>query len=422
MGEPDLREYTEMRVLLAPHGTRGDVQPMLALAFALRARGHEAWFVLPSDFLDWIRASGFDAVPNGVAMEAMMYAPTAALESRRWQFRHLKEHAARMFQPIADASDGADLIVGAGAQIVTASVAEWREVPHANIAFCPCAVPGGAAPPPVLRTQAFPAWFNRALWQLGGAAADFGLRGTINRGREALELEPTTSPLRDLAATCVIVAADRDLAPLGDDVLSTVVATDAWILDQPQILDERIDAFLANGAPPIYVGFGSMASSHARTLAAHAVDAARAVGCRLILAGGWAHLDRYAPEQDDDVIAVPSVSHEAVLPRVALAVHHGGAGTTTAVARAGVPQVIVPHVLDQFYWARRIAELGLGPASLPVELVTADVLTARIDSALNDRRIRDRAAAFGSVIAPRNGVGAAVDRLERLVAHGRASA
>jgi vancomycin aglycone glucosyltransferase len=411
-----------MRVLLAPHGTRGDVQPMLALALALRARGHSAWFVLPLDFVDWIRASGFDAVSNGVAMEAMMYAPAAALESRRWQFRHLKEHAARMFSPIADASDGADLIVGAGAQIVTASVAEWRDVPHANIAFCPCAVPGGDAPPPVLRTQAFPAWFNRALWQIGGAAADFGLRGTINRGRAALELQPTSSPLQDLAASCVIVAADRDLAPLGDDVLPTVVGTDAWVLEQPQELDQQVDAFLADGAPPIYVGFGSMASSHARMLAEHAVDSARAVGRRLILAGGWAHLDRFAPPHDDDVIAVPSVSHGAVLPRVALAVHHGGAGTTTAVARAGVPQVIVPHVLDQFYWARRIVRLGLGPASLPVELVTADVLTERIDSALNDVRIRDRAAALGSVIGPRNGVGAAVDRLERLVAHGSASA
>ncbi len=183
-----------------------------------------------------------------------------------------------------------------------------------------------------------------------------------------------------------------------------------------------LESFLANGSPPIYVGFGSMASRYARTLADHAIDAARAVGCRLILAGGWAHLERYAPKQDEEVIAVPSVSHAAVLPRVAVAVHHGGAGTTTAAARAGVPQVIVPHVLDQFYWGRRVAQLGIGPASLPVELVTADVLTARIDTALNNRRIRERAAALGSVIAARNGVGAAVVRLERLVARAGVSA
>jgi UDP:flavonoid glycosyltransferase YjiC (YdhE family) len=108
------------------------------------------------------------------------------------------------------------------------------------------------------------------------------------------------------------------------------------------------------------------------------------------------------------------VPHEAVLPRVALAVHHGGAGTTTAAARAGVPQVILPHILDQYYWAHRVERLGLGPRSLPVELVTADVLTARIDLALNDARIRARAAALGPVIAARNGVVAAADHLERL--------
>src|ERR1019366_8883439 len=135
-----------MRVLLAPHGTRGDVQPMLALAVALRARGHAVSFVLPSNRLYWIAACGFDAASNGVDIEAAMHAPDTAIQSRRWQLRILKDHTARMFDPIARASEGADLVVGAGAQLVTASIAEWREVPHASIAFCPCAIPNSAAP------------------------------------------------------------------------------------------------------------------------------------------------------------------------------------------------------------------------------------------------------------------------------------
>jgi UDP:flavonoid glycosyltransferase YjiC (YdhE family) len=103
-----------------------------------------------------------------------------------------------------------------------------------------------------------------------------------------------------------------------------------------------------------------------------------------------------------------------VLPRVAAAVHHGGAGTTTASARAGVPQVILPHILDQYYWAHRIERLGLGPAGLPIALVNADVLAARLDRALNDPRIRERATRLGAVIATRNGAQAAVDHLERI--------
>jgi UDP:flavonoid glycosyltransferase YjiC (YdhE family) len=404
-----------MRVLLAPHGTRGDIQPMLALATALRARGHAAVFVVPSNFLEWIHACGFEAVSNGVDMEAAMRAPDAKLESLRWLFGRLREQTAQMFEPVSRASKGADLILGAGAQLVTASVAEWRDVPHANIAFCPCAIPSGGTPPPTVRTQAFPPWANRLLWQVGGSIADFGLRGTINRGRATLGLRPIDSPLTHIAENRVILAADRDLAPLGDDAPETAVSTDAWIFDGPQTPDPRVEAFLNLDPAPVYVGFGSMVSHRAAVLSAHAVDAARAVGRRLILVGGWAGLDRFVTDADD-VLAVRAVSHEAVLPRVALAVHHGGAGTTTAAARAGVPQVILPHILDQFYWAHRIERLGLGPRALAVDLITADILTARIDTALHDARIRARAAALGPVIAARNGVAAAVDHLGRLVA------
>lgn len=390
---------------------------MLALAVALRARGHVAAFAAPSNFLAWIQACGFDAASNGVDMEAAMLAPDAKLESLRWLFGRLKDQTACMFEPVAHASEGADVIVGAGAQLVTASVAEWRDVPHANIAFCPCAVPAGGAPPPTVRTQAFPPWINRLLWDAGRAVADLGLRGTINRGRAALGLRSIGSPLTHIAENCVIVAADRDLAPLGDDAPPRAVSTDAWIFDELHAPDPRVEAFLTVDPAPIYVGFGSMVSRRAATLSAHAVDAARAVGRRLILAGGWAGLDRCVADADD-VLAVGAVSHATVLPRVALAVHHGGAGTTTAAARAGVPQVILPHLLDQFYWAHRIERLGLGPRALPADLITADILTARIDTALNDARIRSRAAAFGPVIAARNGVHAAVEHLEWLVTTG----
>jgi len=388
---------------------------MLALAMALRARGHLAVFVVPSNFLEWIRACGFDATSNGVDIKAAMQAPDSKLESLRWLFGRLKDQTARMFEPVARASEGAEVIVGAGAQLVTASVAEWRDVPHANVAFCPCAIPTGGAPPPTVRTQTFPPWANRLLWQAGGSMADLGLRGTINRGRATLGLPPIDSPLTHIAEHCVIVAADRDLAPLGEDAPASALSTDAWIFDEPQTPDPHVEAFLDLDPAPIYVGFGSMVSHRAEALSAHAVDAARAVGRRLILIGGWAGLDRFVTDADD-VLAVTAVSHAAVLPRVALAVHHGGAGTTTAAARAGVPQVILPHILDQFYWAHRIERLGLGPRALPLDLITADILTDRIDAALNDARIRARAAAFGPVIAARNGVVAAAEHLEHLVA------
>ena len=403
-----------MRVLLAPHGTRGDIQPMLALAVALRARGHLVRFSVPDGFLAWIQACGFDAVSNGVDIAAEMQAPDARLDSIRWMFGRLKDHTARMFEPVARASERADVIVGAGAQMVTASVADWRDVPHASFAFCPCAVPTSAAPPPTVRTQTLPPWANRLLWQTSTAAADVALRGTINRGRAMLGVPAIDRPFDHIFDRRVIIAADRDLAPSGGDAHASVVHIDAMIFAEPHSVDPRIEAFLNFDPAPIYVGFGSMVARRVPELAAHAIAAARALGRRMILAGGWAGLDLHV-ESADDILTIDAIPHHVLFPRVAAAVHHGGAGTTTAAAAAGVPQVILPHLLDQFYWAHRIERLGIGPRALPVDLMTADILTDRLDTALHDPAMRKRATTLGQAVRARNGADAAVDHLERLV-------
>ena len=413
-------QYTEVRVLLAPHGTRGDVQPMIALAVALRDRGHIVSFVAPSNFVAWIRARGFGAESNGVDAEAVLRAAGPNLQSLRWQWRHLTQLTATLFASVARASEGADLIVGAGLQPAAASVAEWRDVPYASVVFCPCVLPGGAAPPPIVRAQTLPRWINHLLWQLGGPLVDFGFRGIINRGRATLGLAPIDRPLAHLAGRRTIVAADQDLAPLGEDAPPLAVATDAWILEEPAELEPRVAAFLDLDPPPVFIGFGSMVARRVPELAAHAIDAVRAVGRGVIVAGGWAQLDRHVTASSD-VLTISAVPHDLVFSRVAAVVHHGGAGTTTAAARAGVPQVVVPHILDQYYWAHRVEQLGLGPRGLPVDLVTADMLADRIDAAVSDAGIGRRAAAFGQTAAGRNGAPDGAVLLEELVATSAAS-
>jgi vancomycin aglycone glucosyltransferase len=388
---------------------------MLALADGLRTRGHVARFVAPTNFVPWLNASGFDAQSNGIDVARELHAAGADLQSLRW----LAHHAARvlvprLFESVARASERADLIVGSGVQVAAGSVAEWRDVPYANVAFCPCAVPSSIAPPPTVRSQTLPPLVNWLLWQVGRPIANLALRGPINAGRARLGLRPLDSVMRYLTGRGVIVAADRDLAPVGDDAPSATVMTDAWIWNEPSDLDPRVDAFLELEPAPIYFGFGSMISRNVPALAAHAVTAARALGRPAIIAGGWAGLDRHVRDADD-VLTVQAVPHSRVFPRVSLAVHHGGAGTTTAAARAGVPQVLLPHILDQYYWAHRIGELGLGPRGLAVDLVNADVLTDRLSTALADPGIREAAATFAPAIASRNGVFDAVDCLEQLV-------
>jgi vancomycin aglycone glucosyltransferase len=404
-----------MNVLLAPHGTRGDVQPMVALALALRARGHAVSFVAPDNSISWVRSFGFDAVANGIDVEEILRSNGGAFDSMRWQARHFSEVLIpRLFESVAAAAPNADLIVGAGVQVAAGSVAEARGVPYASAVFCPCVVPTGASPPPTVRVQTLPSWMNRAIWSASRPLADLLLRRPINRARRRLDLPADPAPMTTMLGDLIIVAADRDLAPLPDDAPERIVGTDAWVLDDPSALDPRIEAFLDAGDPPVYIGFGSMVAARGEALVAHAIAAVRSIGARALVAGGWAGLDAFVADADD-LLAVRAAPHGALLPRVAAVIHHGGAGTTTAAARAGRPQVVVPHILDQFYWAHRVEALGIGPRALPVPLVVADVLAERLDRAVNDPRIISRSAALGGGIASRNGVETAVELLEALV-------
>jgi vancomycin aglycone glucosyltransferase len=404
-----------MRVLLAPHGTRGDVQPMLALAHALAARSHHVAFVAPSNFVEWIRSHGFAAESNGVDVEAVLTEPGADLQSMRWQLGHLSAAIARLFESLGHYAGDADLIVGAGIQMAASSIAEQRDIPYASAVFCPCAVPSRATPPPPVKTQTLPRWVNRLLWDLGGPLSSLALRAPLNRGRATLGLRPLHDALDHLAGDLVLVAADRDLGPLADDAPRRAVATDAWVLaDGASPLDPELSAFLAIDPPPVYVGFGSMVAARARELAGHVVAAVHATGRAAIVASGWADIGRYV-DAGGDVLIARAVPHAAVFPHVGAVIHHGGAGTTTAAAAAGVPQVLLPHILDQFYWAHRVERLGLGPRAMPIDLVTADILAERLDGALSDPRYRSRAIDIGRAVRARNGAAAAVDHLERLV-------
>src|SRR5437762_3342946 len=406
-----------MKVLLAPHGTRGDVQPLLALARGLRERGHEPSFLVPDDCVRWIRDSGFPCEPNGIDVAGTFGSRGAAVASGRWPWRQFVDVVVpALFESFGRVDSHVDAIVGSGAQVAAASVAEQWGLTDGNGVFCPCAVPNDASPPPMVKTQALPRFLNRFLWEWGMPLAGLALRRSVNGGRARLGLAPLFNPLSHLTRHATLLAADPDLAPLGDDAPLTVIPTDAWVLDDRQPdLDPRIARFLDLNPAPIYVEFDSMNASRAGELADHVVAAGHAVGRGVLMAGGQASLGQDIVDSED-VLAAGELPHQAVLPRVAAAVHHGGAGTTTAVARAGVPQVVLPHILDQFYWAHRVAELGLGPRALPVSLVTADILAERLHTAIDDPRYAARAAGLAQRIAARNGTADAVADLEQLVA------
>lgn len=216
---------------------------------------------------------------------------------------------------------------------------------------------------------------------------------SVNHHRGSISLQALANVRDHVFTDRPWLATDPVLSPWHPSDFD-VVQTGTWILPDTRPLPTELEAFLEAGPPSVYIGFGSIPVHPKEDAARVAIGAARRQGLRAILASGWADLALI--DDRDDCIAVDEVNHQALFKRVAAVVHHGGAGTTAAAAIAGAPQVVVPQIVDQPYWARRVAELGIGTAHMGPNLSTRS-LTAAIETAL-DPGIRERATETAATI------------------------
>jgi vancomycin aglycone glucosyltransferase len=408
-----------MRVLLSVIGSRGDVQPIVALAAALRSIGEDVRLCVPPDFREWIEGLGFPVVPIGPELRSAGRVDPAAPRPTAEQIEAMRAGTvATQFETVGDAARGCDAIVGATAlQLAAPSIAESMGLPYVFTALSPVVLPSPHHPPPVLGllgdTPAAEAPEYAELWEQDARRWNDGWRSLLAPHRATLGLPPVEDVREYVHTRHPWLAADAVLAPWPEPNDGRVVQTGAWILADERPLPAELQSFLDDGDPPVYFGYGS---THApQDLARTMIAAARALGRRAILSRGWAELA--LADDSPDCIAIGDVNFEALFPRVAAVVHHGGAGTTTAAARAGVSQVAIPRNYDQHYFAGRIQRLGVGTAHAPV-VPTEESLTAALARAL-DPAVAARARALAPSIRT-DGAHAAAERLVR-IAGARAS-
>jgi sterol 3beta-glucosyltransferase len=206
------------------------------------------------------------------------------------------------------------------------------------------------------------------------------------------------------------------VAPRPADWPPSQYITGFWFLDEETQWQppDDVRAFIAAWPAPVYVGFGSATGSDAQRLTQMIVDALRQTGQRGIIAQGWAGL--HASDLPGSIYQLTSAPHSWLFPRVAGVVHHGGAGTTAAGLRAGVPSFLIPHFADQPYWARRVNELGVGPMPVSRNKLTVQALAHGIEQMVNDNEMRARAAVLGQKIRAEDGVAKAVSLIDQLCA------
>jgi vancomycin aglycone glucosyltransferase len=355
-----------MRIVLATFGSRGDVQPFIVLGQALVRAGHEVVLCAPEDF------GGF-ATGQGLSFQALdgsfeEWFRDSAQGVGKLQ-ENMRRSLARRLEVLPKVVEGADLLVATGLLVEGRSVAEALGVPYRFAAFCPRMQRSRYHGSPSLPMSHSPAWVNHLSWWFNSLSWNKFTAGPINAWRAKAGLAPSRDVFHEAVTESTLLAADPLLAPLPPDLVEKTVQTGAWMMDDPKPLPDEVEAFLAAGEPPVYIGFGSMLDEDPARTTREVLEAVRAAGVRALVSKGWARLG--GESLPPGVLAIGAVSHGTLLPRVRAMVHHGGAGTTHAAARAGVAQVVVPHFLDQFYWADRMMELGVAPKPLKRSRLTA---------------------------------------------------
>jgi vancomycin aglycone glucosyltransferase len=391
-----------MRVLLSTFGSRGDVQPVLGLAVALRALGADARVCAPPDeeFVRLFAAArvpllpAFTRVREWVA-EMLPKRETISLPKIAAQVMAAQYEA---ISAAAAAFDGrCDVMVATGlfSSVAAArSVADKLGMQYRLAAYCPIFLPSPYQKPFEYRSHPHPADVTDidALWERDVQVMNEIFGEGLNTLRASVGL-PRVDNIRDHCyAERPLLAADPVIAPWRRPAKIDVVQTGAWILPDERPLPADLLAFLDAGAPPVYVGFGSLPAP--KDFARMAIDVVRAHGRRVLIARGWAELALV--DDREDCFVIGEVNQQALFPRVAAVVHHGGAGTTTTAARAGSPQVVVPQIVDQPYWASRVWDLGIGSAH-DGPTPTAESLSAALECALSPG-IRARALAVADTI------------------------
>lgn len=413
-----------MRIVLAFYGTRGDVEPGVALGRELQRRGHRVCVAVPPDLVGFAEAAGVPAVAYGPDNQAWLestrdfwsrlFKNIWRLDELRRLLRESREPGTRawsdMSTTLTELTDGADLLVtGVGYQELAVNIADHHDIPLATLLWFPVRVNGRLLPPlppPVVRGAM--KVYERLVWH--------GVRTVENAQRTELGLPQSTRPAPDR------IAGRRALEIQAYDELCFPGLAAEWAgwngqrpfvgtltLESPTDADHDVAAWIAAGTPPIFFGFGSIPVDSPADTIAMIGGACAQLGERALVGAGWSDFDN-VPELDH-VRVVGAVNYGTVFPACRAVVHHGGAGTTAASLRAGVPTLILWMADVQVMWGAAIRRLRVGTSrrfSGTNERTLVKDLRRILDP---DYRVRARAVA-ARMSTPADSAAAAADRVE----------
>jgi sterol 3beta-glucosyltransferase len=417
-----------MLITILAAGSRGDIQPYLALGIGLQAAGHRVRFAASRNFAALVEPYGLEFAPVDADFQAIMSGEDGqGLVASGGSFLQLARGIGRTVGPILTqigddfwtACQGTDLIISGlnGVGFFGYEFADQLRVPCIN-----------ASVVPLMATREFANLMWPWRWRLGGAynllthrLTDFAgwqlLGKTVNHWRQAtLNLPPISSRAADdrIRHMPMLFGISPQVLPKPRDWPAHFHVTGYWFLPRPieWTPPDDLVRFLAAGDAPVCFSFGSMTDRNSAGITQAVTAALQQTGRRGIIVTAWGGLQ--VSEKSDRVFVIDTVPFEWLWPQCAAVVHHGGSGATSEGLRAGVPSIVVAFMADQPFWGQRVFELGCGPHPIMRKQLTPDRLAQAIEQAVTDRIMQQHAAEIGQRIRSEDGIVKAVQRIEQI--------
>ncbi|NNN34407.1 glycosyltransferase family 1 protein [Streptomyces sp. S3(2020)] len=401
-----------MRILIAAAGSRGDVAPYTGLGAELCRAGYDVTLATTDTFAPLVRDAGleFRSLPADTRVRG-------SVTGKRELMRTAAAFITELGQGFADVmDDGTDLLL---LSTTTAPLGwhltEATGTPSLGVYLQPTA-PTGDFPPVVTGSRSLGRLANRATGRFALRMADRVYEQAVAKLRHRLELPPASpSEMRrrqEQANWPILHGFSTVLAPRPSDWRSGLEVVGNWWPHHQaaERLPTDLEDFLRSGPRPVLIGFGSMAAGDGERLSEIAVQALRRAGLRGILQAGSARL----AADGNDVLTIGDVPHALLFPRLAAVVHHGGAGTSAAALRAGVPAVTVPVTADQPFWAGRLAALGAATDPIPFRSLTVERLADSLDQVVKQQTHSRAAAKAAQHLVTENGAGQTLKTIQQL--------
>ncbi len=417
-----------MHISIVAAGSRGDVQPYLALGLGLQKDGYQVQFCADRLFEALVKSTGLVFTPVTAAPAGMLqqnlsrYGGPVKLVG--WLNRHFRPMARQFFADVAAATSHADAILYSTLAFVGYHVAEKHGIPALgvyNVPLTPTHEFHNPSFPPPPSWMPFKRSYNWWSFRTANQLFIYLIKPVVNQCRiELLGLKPLPGSFYrrlDITPMPIVYGFSPNLLPRPADWGEWLKVSGHWYLEdlagwQPPT---ELSRFLADGKPPVYVGFGSMVDEQIKQATPIVLGALKRLGQRGILMGGWGGLG--TGDLPETILRLDAAPHSWLFPRTAAVVHHGGAGTTATSLRYGQPTVTVPFFADQPFWGQRVHSLGCGPQPVPFRRLSTVRLVDALDKALNDPFYRHNARILSEKLQVEDGVGKTIRYIKDYLEH-----